>query len=84
MCSAGQEAFGLNEYAVPIHPTAIVDSGAEIHDSAIIGPYCIIGANVHIGARTELKANLYIDGPTWIGEGNIFYPLLFYWSRIAG
>lgn len=74
MRSAGQEAFGLNEYAVPIHPTAIVDINAEIHDSALIGPYCTIGAKVHIGARTELKANLYIDGPTWIGEDNIFYP----------
>jgi len=29
---------------------------------------------VEIGARTRLMANLYIEGPTWIGEDNIFYP----------
>ena len=59
---------------MPIHSTAIVDPQAEIHQTATIGPYCIIGPGVHIGARTELKANLYIEGPTWIGEDNVFYP----------
>jgi UDP-N-acetylglucosamine acyltransferase len=29
---------------------------------------------VEIGARTRLMANIYIEGPTWIGDGNIFYP----------
>ena len=59
---------------MPIHPTAIVDPTAEIDDSADIGPYCIIGAEVHIGARTRLMANNYLEGPTWVGEDNIFFP----------
>jgi UDP-N-acetylglucosamine acyltransferase len=59
---------------MPIHPTAIVDPKARIEDTAEIGPYCIIGAEVEIGARTRLMANLYLEGPTWIGEDNIFYP----------
>ncbi len=59
---------------MPIHPTAIVDSLARIAESADIGPYCIVGAEVEIGARTRLIANLYIEGPTWIGEDNLFYP----------
>ena len=59
---------------MPIHSTAIIDPAAEIDGSATVGPYCIIGPDVHIGARTELKANLYIEGPTWIGEDNLFYP----------
>ena len=41
---------------------------------ADIGPYCIIGAEVEIGARTRLMANVYVEGPTWIGEDNIFFP----------
>ena len=57
-----------------IHPTAIVDSGARIDGTAIVGPYCVIGAEVEIGARTELKAHVYCEGPTWIGEDNLFYP----------
>jgi len=59
---------------MPIHPTAIVDPGARIAESAEIGPYCIVGAEVEIGPRTRLLANLYIEGPTWIGEDNLFYP----------
>src|SRR5436305_8943258 len=59
---------------MPIHPTAIVDPAAEINPGADIGPYCIIGAEVHIGARTRLMANNYFEGPTWVGEDNIFFP----------
>ena len=59
---------------MPIHPTAIVDPAARIAESAEIGPYCIIGADVEIGARTRLMANNFLEGPTWIGEDNIFFP----------
>jgi UDP-N-acetylglucosamine acyltransferase len=59
---------------MPIHPSAIIDSTAEIAESAEIGPYCIIGAAVHIGERTRLMANNYVEGATWIGEDNIFFP----------
>src|SRR5579863_2806537 len=59
---------------MPIHPTAIVHPEARIAESAEIGPYCIVGAEVEIGARTRLMANLYMEGPTWIGEDNLFYP----------
>jgi len=59
---------------MPIHPTALIDPTAEIDASAEIGPYCIIGAEVHIAARTRLMANNFVEGPTWIGEDNIFFP----------
>ena len=59
---------------MPIHPTAIVDPRARIAESAEIGPYCIIGADVEIGERTRLMANNYLEGYTWIGEDNVFFP----------
>ncbi|MGH7486400.1 MAG: acyl-ACP--UDP-N-acetylglucosamine O-acyltransferase, partial [bacterium] len=59
---------------MPIHPSAIVDPSARIDASADIGPYCIVGAEVEIGARTRLMAHLYLEGPAWIGEDNLFYP----------
>ena len=59
---------------MPIHPTAIVDARARVAETADIGPYCVIGPEVEIGARTRLMASLYIEGPTWIGEDNIFFP----------
>jgi UDP-N-acetylglucosamine acyltransferase len=57
-----------------VHPTAIVDAEARIAGSAEIGPYCVIGAEVEIGAGTRLMAHVYIEGPTSIGEDNLFYP----------
>jgi UDP-N-acetylglucosamine acyltransferase len=59
---------------MPVHSTAIIDSSACVHKTADIGPYCIIGAEVVIGARTRLMANLFLEGPTTIGEDNIFFP----------
>src|SRR6266542_1656125 len=57
-----------------VHPTAIVDPAARIAPTADIGPYCIVGAEVEIGAGTRLMAHVYVEGPTWIGEDNQFYP----------
>ncbi len=59
---------------MPVHPTAIVDPSAQVHETAEIGPYCILGAGVEIGARTRLMANLFVEGPTTIGEDNLFFP----------
>jgi len=59
---------------MPIHPTAIVDARARVAESADIGPYCVVGPEVEIGARTRLMANIYLEGPTWIGEDNVFFP----------
>ncbi len=57
-----------------IHPTAIVDSSAQVHESAEIGPYCVVGPLVHIGANTLLMNHVTVAGPTKIGESNRFFP----------
>ena len=59
---------------MPIHPTAIVDSAARIAESAEIGPYSIIGADVEVGDRTQVKGHVFMEGPLRIGQDNIFYP----------
>jgi UDP-N-acetylglucosamine acyltransferase len=57
-----------------VHPTAVVHPGAKIDTSADVGPFCIIGEEVEIGPGTRLMAHIYVEGPTWIGRGNVFYP----------
>ena len=57
-----------------IHPTAIVDPAARVAESAEVGPYVVIGPAVEIGARTRLMAHNYLEGPTTIGEDNLFFP----------
>ena len=59
---------------MPIHPSAIVDPTSRVAADAEIGPYCVVGAEVEIGAGTRLMAHVYVEGPTWIGAENVFYP----------
>jgi UDP-N-acetylglucosamine acyltransferase len=59
---------------MPIHPTAVVDPQARVAESAEIGPYSIVGAGVEIGGGTRLMAHVYVEGPTRIGEENLFFP----------
>ncbi|MBM3810852.1 MAG: acyl-ACP--UDP-N-acetylglucosamine O-acyltransferase [Acidimicrobiia bacterium] len=59
---------------MPVHSSAIVDPRARIHESADVGPFCVIGPEVQIGPGTRLMAHVYVEGPTWIGEENIFFP----------
>ena len=59
---------------MPVHPTSIIHPAASVHCDAAIGPFCVIGAEVEIGARTQLMAHMYVEGPTTIGEDNVFYP----------
>jgi UDP-N-acetylglucosamine acyltransferase len=59
---------------MPVHASAIVDPAAAIHPEAEIGPFCVVGPEVHIGARSRLMAHVYCEGPSWVGEDNIFYP----------
>ena len=51
-----------------IHPTAIINPGAEISGDVEIGPYAVIEDNVKIGQRVKIWANAYICRFTEIGE----------------
>ena len=59
---------------MPIHPTALVAAKARVADSAEVGPYSVVGAEVEIGPGTRLMAHVYLEGPAWIGEENVFFP----------
>ncbi len=50
-----------------IHPTAIIDPGAEIDSNVTIGPYAIIKNDVRIGAGTEIGPHATIDEYVTIG-----------------
>ena len=50
-----------------IHPTAIVNSKAEIDSSAEIGPYAVVRDNVSIGAGTVIEPHVTVDRYVSIG-----------------
>ncbi|KNH10187.1 Acyl-[acyl-carrier-protein]- UDP-N- acetylglucosamine O-acyltransferase [Candidatus Burkholderia brachyanthoides] len=53
-----------------IHPTAIIEAGAQLDESVEIGPYAIVGAHVVIGAGTTVGSHSVIEGHTTIGREN--------------
>lgn len=57
-----------------IHPTAIVEDGAQIGNEVIIEPYAVIKKSVILKDRVTIKAHAYIDGNTTIGEGTVVWP----------
>lgn len=54
--------------APAIHPSAIVEDGAQIGQGVRIGPFCHVGPEVVLGDRVELKSHVVVTGVTEIGE----------------
>ncbi len=53
-----------------IHPSALVDAGAELAADVEIGPYCVIGSQVRIDAGTRIGPHVCVQGRTRIGRDN--------------
>ncbi|HEX6705481.1 MAG TPA: acyl-ACP--UDP-N-acetylglucosamine O-acyltransferase [Albitalea sp.] len=53
-----------------IHPTAIVEPGAQLGDAVSIGAYSIVRENVRIDEGTSVGPHCVIEGHTTIGRDN--------------
>ncbi len=60
--------------AIEVHPTAMVDKGAEIGDGVKIGPYVTIGKDVKVGAGTTIGQGAILDGHSTIGADCQIFP----------
>jgi len=56
---------------VRIHPTAIVEDGAQIGAEVEIGPYAVIGSGAVIGERCRIQAHAVIEGSVRMGADNL-------------
>jgi UDP-N-acetylglucosamine acyltransferase len=59
---------------VKIHPTAIVDSGAQVGENIEIGPYSVIGAGAIMGDRCKIQSHVVIEGSVKMGADNYVGP----------
>jgi len=57
-----------------IHPTAIVDTSAEIGDGVEIGPFSVVGPDVKIGDGSSLLSHVVLEGRTTLGPIAVFIP----------
>jgi UDP-N-acetylglucosamine acyltransferase len=57
-----------------IHPSAVVHPSANVAKGVEIGPYCIVGEHVTIGAGSKLLAHVVVNGHTTLGEEVVVHP----------
>ena len=53
-----------------VHPTALIEQGAELDDGVEVGPYAIVGPDVRIGRNTRIGPHSVVRGHTRIGADN--------------
>jgi UDP-N-acetylglucosamine acyltransferase len=57
-----------------IHPTALIEDGAQIGQNVSIGPYSCIGPDVTLADGVKLESHVVISGVTSIGEETHIFP----------
>lgn len=57
-----------------IHPSAVVEEGAELGEGVEIGPFCHVGGNVRLGDNVRLLSHVAIAGHTAIGARTRVFP----------
>ena len=57
-----------------IHPTAVIEDGAQIGAGTKVGPYSIIGSGVRLGDRCQIASHVCISGDTTMGDENQVSP----------
>jgi UDP-N-acetylglucosamine acyltransferase len=57
-----------------IHPTAIIEPGAQLGVDVEIGAYAFVGADVTLGDRTRLHHHATVEGFTSLGAGCEVFP----------
>ena len=57
-----------------IHPSAVVETGAQLGEGVTVGPFSHVGADAVIGDRCELVSHVSIRGATTLGADSIVYP----------
>lgn len=57
-----------------IDPRAVVHDDAQLGEDVFIGPFCVVGPEATIGARTRLEAHVVVDGRVAMGPDNFVAP----------
>jgi UDP-N-acetylglucosamine acyltransferase len=57
-----------------VHPTAIVETGAELAEDVEIGPFCVVGPEVQLAQGVKLMSHVVVAGRTSIGARTSLYP----------
>jgi UDP-3-O-[3-hydroxymyristoyl] glucosamine N-acyltransferase len=66
-----------------IHPSAVVANSAQVDRTAHIGPCCVVGENVRIGARAVLEGSNHVSADCHIGEEVRLFPSVVLYPKTS-
>ena len=58
-----------------IHPTAVVEPGAELGAGVRIGPFCHVAGDAVLGDHVQLMSHVSVQGATTLGAGCVVHPM---------
>jgi UDP-3-O-[3-hydroxymyristoyl] glucosamine N-acyltransferase len=73
--------FPERTYAAGVHPTAVVAKSAKVDATAHIGPHCVVGERVHIGARAVLQAGDVVGDDCKLADDVNLFPNVTVYPR---
>jgi UDP-N-acetylglucosamine acyltransferase len=57
-----------------VHPTAIIEDGAELAGGVTVGPYSLVAAGVRLAEGVKVHGHAVLGGLTTIGAGTEIFP----------
>jgi UDP-N-acetylglucosamine acyltransferase len=64
-----------------VHPTAVIEKGAELGEGVVVGAYAIIERGARIGARTHVMHHGVVCANARLGEDNTVFPFAVIGAR---
>jgi UDP-3-O-[3-hydroxymyristoyl] glucosamine N-acyltransferase len=66
-----------------IHPSAVVEPGAEIDASASVGAQCVVESGARIGARAQLRAGVCVGRDAQVGADSVLHPRVVLYAGVS-
>ena len=64
-----------------VHPGATIASSAHVHKTAYVGPNCVIGERVKVGAEAVLHGGVVVADDCELGDGTVLFPNVTLYPR---
>ena len=56
-----------------VHPSAVIDATARVHESAYVGACVVVGRDAEVGAGAQIHPNVTIYDGVRVGEGSVIH-----------
>jgi UDP-3-O-[3-hydroxymyristoyl] glucosamine N-acyltransferase len=73
--------FTEPKFAAGIHPSAVIAKSAKVDETAHVGPHCVVGERVKIGALAVLQSGNHVGDDCTVGDDANLFPNVTLYAR---